>query len=111
MFVAVIWSLWNQRNNLRLEKPALPLDKVLDFARECLTEHPSSTLTSSNPQQHLTTTWIAPKAYGFKVNFDGATFADDDTTRLGVVIRNDVGLVMALLTQKIPFPSLVFGHM
>ena len=87
LFTAVIWSLWNQCKNLRLRKPTLPLDKVLDFAREHLTEHPSSTLTSSNPQQHRATTWIAPEAYDFKVNFDGATFADDDTAGLGVVIR------------------------
>nr|POF20085.1 hypothetical protein CFP56_65124 [Quercus suber] len=32
LFAAVIWSLWNQHNNLYLGKPALPLDKVLDFA-------------------------------------------------------------------------------
>ena len=49
--------------------------------------------------------WIAPEAHGFKVNFDGATFADDDTVGLGVVIQNDVGLVMASLTQKLPLPS------
>lgn len=107
LFTAVIWSLWNRRNNLCLGKPTLPLDKVLDFARKRLTEHPSSTLTSSNPQQHPATTWIAPEAHGFKVNFDGATFADDDTAGLGVVIQNDVGLVMASLTKKIPMPSLV----
>nr|POF20083.1 lrr receptor-like serine/threonine-protein kinase gso2 [Quercus suber] len=47
---------------------------------------PSSTSTSSNPQQHPAATWIAPEAHGFKVNFDVATFADDDTAGLGVVI-------------------------
>ena len=100
LFAAVIWSLWNRHKNLRLGKPALPLDKVLDFAWERLTEHPSSTSTSSNPQQHPAATWIALEAHGFKVNFDGATFVDNDTTRLGVVIRNDASLV-------IPMPSLV----
>nr|POE99528.1 phytosulfokine receptor 1 [Quercus suber] len=73
LFATVIWSLWNRHNNLRLGKPALPLDKALDFARDHLTEHPSSTLSSSNPQQRLVTTWTTPEAHGFKVNFDGAT--------------------------------------
>ncbi|XP_075655138.1 uncharacterized protein LOC142625345 [Castanea sativa] len=34
LFATVIWTLWNRRNNLRLGKPALPLEKVLDFAQE-----------------------------------------------------------------------------
>lgn len=32
MFAAVIWTLWNRHNNLRLGKLALLLDKVLEFA-------------------------------------------------------------------------------
>ena len=36
LFAAVIWTLWNRHNNLRLSKFALPLDKVLEFARERL---------------------------------------------------------------------------
>ena len=32
LFAAVLWTLWNRRNNLRLGKPALPLGQVVDFA-------------------------------------------------------------------------------
>lgn len=92
MFATVIWTLWNRQNNFRLGKLALPLDKVLDFSREHLTK------STSSP-------WTTPEAHSLKVNFDGATFANDDTTGIGMVIRNDVGLVMASLTQKIPMPS------
>ena len=42
-FMAVIWTLWTQCNNLRLGKPALPLNKVIEFARERLTEAAMST--------------------------------------------------------------------
>ena len=34
LFAAVIWTLWTRRNNLRLGKPALPLNKVIEFSRE-----------------------------------------------------------------------------
>ena len=34
LFAAVIWTLWTQRNNLRLGKLALSLNKVIEFARE-----------------------------------------------------------------------------
>ena len=107
LFAAVIWSLWNRRNNIRLGKRALPLDKLMDFARECLIESPASNLISLNPQQRQATKWTALETRGFKINFDGATFADDDTAGIGVVIRNDAGLVMASLTQEIPMPASV----
>lgn len=107
LFVAVIWSLWNRRNNIRLGKPTLPLDKLMDFARERLIESPTSNLISSNPQLCPTIKWTTPETHGFKINFNGATFADDDTAGIGVVIRNDASLVMALLTQQIPMPASV----
>ena len=45
--------------------------------------------------------------HAYKVNFDGAVFADEGLAGLGVVIRNDHGLIMASLTQQIPLPSSV----
>lgn len=43
----------------------------------------------------------------YKVNFDGATFADEGCVGLGVVIRNGNGLVMAFLSQLISIPLTV----
>ena len=31
-FALVLWNLWNRRNNLRLGKPTLPLDEVLEHS-------------------------------------------------------------------------------
>ena len=36
------------------------------------------------------------------MNFDGTFFAEENTAGLGIIIRNDSGLVMAALTQQIP---------
>ena len=33
LFSLVLWNLWNQRNNLRLGKPTLLLDKVLEHSQ------------------------------------------------------------------------------
>ena len=41
------------------------------------------------------------------MNFDGASFTEDGTARIGVVIRNGAGLVMASLSQQIPLPASV----
>ncbi|XP_065627687.1 uncharacterized protein LOC136066775 [Quercus suber] len=51
--------------------------------------------------------WTAPEANGLKINFDGAIFVDKDYAGIGVVIRNDAGLIMASLTQQIPLPTSV----
>ena len=50
---------------------------------------------------------MAPEAHNYKLNFDGATFAEDGIAGIGAVIRNDAGLVMASLSQRIPLPASV----
>ena len=42
-----------------------------------------------------------------KVNFDRALFKETDSAGLGVIIRNDLGLVMAASVQIIPLPTSV----
>ncbi|KAL0005643.1 hypothetical protein SO802_013204 [Lithocarpus litseifolius] len=79
LFAAVIWTLWNRRNNLCLGKPSLPLDKVLEFAQERLMGSETTNVPPSHPYGRSTTHWTAPEANGFKINFDGATFADSDS--------------------------------
>ena len=41
------------------------------------------------------------------MNFDGAIFDKDNNAGLGVVIRNNEGLVLASLSQLIPLPPTV----
>ena len=107
LFAAVIWTLWNRHNNLRLGKSALPLDKVLEFAQEQLTGSETTNEWPSHPHGWATTHWTTPDANGFKINFDGALFGDGDHAGIGVVIWNDAGLIMASLTQQIPLPTSV----
>ena len=129
--------LWTWRNNLHLGKPALPLNKVIEFARERLTEAAMSTSLFSysttgaynhnlnsdgatatkdtattnallSPQaQRTSTMWMAPETHNYKLNFDEATFAKDGAAGIGVVIRNDDGLVITSLSQRIPLSASV----
>ena len=107
LFSAMAWTLWNRRNNLRLGKPAIPLEQVLNRARNlklgCLSA-PTSVTTA--PKQ-TETAWTPPPVHGYKVNFDGALFEQEDRAGLGVVIRNQDGLVMASLSEVVPLPSTV----
>ena len=51
--------------------------------------------------------WRPPIAPCVKANFDGAIFSQDGLAGIGVIIRNEQGLVMAALSQQIPSPTSV----
>ena len=51
------------------------------------------------------TRWQPPDAGLFKINFDRAMFEDRKLAGLGIVIRDESGLIIVALSQKIPLPS------
>lgn len=107
LITMVLWNLWNRKNNLSLGKPTLPLNKVLEYSREQWFESPSSPSMATIPRSKQPATWSPPPKHQYKVKFNGAMFAGENTTGLGVVARNSDGLVMVSLAQKIPLPSSV----
>ena len=50
----------------------------------------------------MRTRWKPPPLDIFKINFDGAVFAEENYSGVGVVIRNREGLVFAAMAEKIP---------
>nr|POE82385.1 hypothetical protein CFP56_61229 [Quercus suber] len=78
LFSLVAWNLWNRRNNLRLGKPALPLEKITEHARERQLEALApSTFPSRHRGQHQTAC-TPPEIQHFKINYDAATFVEDN---------------------------------
>ncbi|KAL0005280.1 hypothetical protein SO802_012841 [Lithocarpus litseifolius] len=62
-----------------------------------------ATLPPSSPSRSpLRTLWKPPPLDTFKINFDGAVFAEENYSGVGVIIRNREGLVIAALSEKIP---------
>ena len=51
--------------------------------------------------------WRPPDADEFKVTYDGAIFLEEGRARMGVVIHNLDGAVIASLSQQIPLPATV----
>ena len=98
LFAAVLWTLCNRRNNLRLGKPTLSLGQVVEFAQDRILERNPCNVAFQQSRPHQITAWQAPIQHSYKVNFDGAVFADEGLAGLGVVICNDHGLIMASLT-------------
>ena len=109
LFAVVLWTLWNMRNNLRLGKLALSLGQVVDFAQDRILERASCNVVFQQSRPHQVAAWKAPDQHAYKVNFDGAIFVKEGLAGLGVVIRNDQGLIMTSLTQQIPLPVSVIA--
>ena len=47
LFISMIWAVWNRRKNLRLLKPVVPLNQLLQLAKERLQERDSLSLSMS----------------------------------------------------------------
>ena len=89
LFISMIWAVWNRRKNLRLLKPVVPLNQLLQLAKERLQERDSLSLSMSplrsRPQQSQAA-WIPPSTSCFKIKFDGATFKKEGSAGLSVII-------------------------
>ena len=97
-----------RRNKLRVEEETFPLAKTSSLACEGLQEYQQlCPIHTKIPRTARLVRWRSPPTGLLKVNFDGAYFAEENKAGLGIIIRNDVGLVMATLTQQIPLPALV----
>ena len=63
---------------------------------------------SVGPPQHRNhVRWKPPDQGLYKVNYDGAIFAQQARASIGVVIRNEDGAVMASMAQQLPLPTTV----
>uniref|UniRef100_A0A2N9F5C6 RNase H type-1 domain-containing protein n=1 Tax=Fagus sylvatica TaxID=28930 RepID=A0A2N9F5C6_FAGSY len=101
-FAITSWLLWHKRNQDRLRLPSDPHSQILPRAHALLSEYLAVT-TENKPQkpQPPQVRWKPPSSNLFKVNFDGAIFRDSNTGGLGVVIRDNTGMVIATLSQKV----------
>ncbi|KAK9985868.1 hypothetical protein SO802_030819 [Lithocarpus litseifolius] len=100
------WSLWNNRNVVRVGGVRKAGDVLMRGVVQYLEENNEATSLSSHietpaVQAH---SWIPPTAPHFKINVDGATFAKLKAVGIGVLVRDDQGRVIAALSKKIHAP-------
>ncbi|KAL0005466.1 hypothetical protein SO802_013027, partial [Lithocarpus litseifolius] len=62
-------------------------------------------LLALNPHGSSRVVWSPAPHPNFKVNFDGVVFKESNSTRIEVVIRDDLGQVMASMSKNITLPS------
>ena len=101
-FAMTCWLLWNKRNQSRLQLPSAEYSTIWSCAQALLHEHISVTHTEKAvTPQHPYVKWKPPSHHLYKANFDGTFFKESNEGGSGVVIRDQVGLAIATLSQKL----------
>nr|POE71608.1 putative ribonuclease h protein [Quercus suber] len=104
LFSVTARTIWNQWNQVRLNKPSCSSHQISQLTKERLQEFmavnalPHSSRTGPPTVQK----WKPPEHGLVKVNCDGARFTKENSAGVGVVIRNSEGLVLGSLLKLVP---------
>ena len=107
MFAVVAWFVWNRRNKLWLKEPSLDKSKIFSATTQYLSAFQLKFPMKVAKSPEIEMKWSPPLGEEYKTNYDGAVFEDLGEAGIGVVVRNATGEVLAALSEKIPYPSLV----
>ena len=106
LFAVTAWSVWNQRNQAQLNQPITALHQVALVSKAWWQEFRAQQVDPVEVVRQGVRAeekrWRPPSVELVKINFDGAVFANENESGIGVVIRNDEGLVLASCAKKIP---------
>lgn len=109
LFAVMVWTTWYRRNLLRTSSKPFSINQVrinvVATYEEFIRNQPRMAPVSSWSQTSVSR--VPPRQPIYKVNFDGAMFNDDRKAGVRVVTRNNLGQVMASMTQKYNLPSSV----
>jgi len=91
LFSMVVWTIWHQRNNCWLG-----IRSVVALSNSGASKGEGN--HTSPPTTTPASCWRPPDQDYVKINFDGALFSKENQAGIGVVIRNEAGLVLASLS-------------
>ncbi|KAG2667144.1 hypothetical protein I3760_15G097700 [Carya illinoinensis] len=87
------WGLWHRRNKLLFEQQRLSPQQVMDQAFS-LQQEQKSAIEEQRKGLKPVYTWTPPQVGALKLNTDGATFQDQCSSGVGMVLRDENGQVI-----------------
>ena len=106
-FSTVAWSLWQRWNKLREKQPTWPFHEICKRAKDLVLEFFEIHEPQPLPRRSELVCWCPPHAGFFKANFDAAVFDGSGLAGIRVAIRDQLGQIIAPLSQKIRLPHSV----
>ena len=100
----IAWRMWFNRNVVRHCHSRQSTEEVVQLARFLLNEFQTANHTISQAKDNSDDPWTLPLASNYKVNVDGAVFAQSQQAGVGVVIRDHDGRVTTTLSKVVHQP-------
>lgn len=106
LIIAVCWSIWFFRNLLifegKKENSQLSVVRAVVVVESYQRVNLPSDQTVIKQQNNNQQTWLPPRNGWCKVNVDAAIRSSNQTTGLGVMIRDSKSKVVAIVVQMVP---------
>ena len=102
LFAFITWSIQHQRNQVRTQQSSRPLHQLFQFAHDNYLEFKALKIAPVPSRTKRKVRWKPPDPGSYKINFDGATFAGEKCSGLGVMVRHKEGLVIAAMATRVP---------
>ena len=102
LFAFIVWSIWHQRNQIRTQQSHRLLNLLFQWAHDNYLEYKALKIASVPCRTVRRVRWKPPDPGSYKINFDGATFVEENCSGLGVIVRDEAGLVIAAMATRVP---------
>ena len=102
--ITICWDIWKNRNVVRHGGSRRPGLNIIKLALTLVKDYTAANKQPTSQQPDEVVQWKPPSANRYKVNVDGGPFSATKMTRLGVLIRDEKGQVMAAISKKIHVP-------
>ena len=83
LFAMMVWSIWTQRNQVRLRQNALALHQIAQLSKERYAKFLARQILPVVRQPRTSCRWLPPTIGYVKINFDGAVFFNENKAGLG----------------------------
>ena len=104
LFVITAWMIWNNKNTFKHEGKCKDPKKIAMEAKEYAKEVAEESLPPTCGTATGRVSWRPPQNGRYKVNVDGAVFSRLKSSGIGIVIRNEDGLIMGAMSKNLPVP-------